>query len=137
MVVEATARCVSAVSRYRDVLYVAEVVLVGSRIVPHFDVGVPLSHQPRGENVRHFADRAGPEGIQPHAIELMLAWRAPDTDFHTCVGSKHSTEIRRGAQQSTSRLCTQVMHCRRGDGPVLMVERTSRRLQRRAGRALS
>lgn len=63
--------------------------------MPHFDVGVALSHKPRCKNRRHFAHRARLQSVQAYAVDLMLAWRAPDAYFHTDVASKHSTEFRR------------------------------------------
>ena len=94
MVVEAAAWRVGSHNGNGAVFHVRKIVLVGSRIVPHFDVGVSLSHQPRPKPRRHFAYSAGPQRIQPHAVELMLAWRAPDAHFHTDGGSKDNTDYR-------------------------------------------
>jgi len=93
VVVEAAAWRVTAHNWNGGVFDVREIVLVGSRIVPHFDVGVSLSHQPRAKPRRHFAHSARPQRVQPHAVELMLARGAPDTHFHTGGTSKDNTGI--------------------------------------------
>ena len=63
-------------------LFDARKILLFSRPPAHFRFCVPFSDQPRADAQRHVTRRSGPQTVEPHAVELLLARRFFDSNFH-------------------------------------------------------